>query len=175
MATLGNLLLSVGASLLIAGAAQGAQNIELHQVSAEGIGDSIGTVSVEDTDHGLLLTPDFSGLQPRLHGFHIHENASCEAAEKEGEMTAAAAAGSHLDPQDTGTHAGPYEEGHLGDLPVLMVDKEGNATTPVLAPRLEVSDLEGRALMVHEGGDNYSDQPKLGGGGSRVACGAVSS
>ena len=85
MATLGNLLLGVGASLLIAGAAQGAQDIELHQVSADGIGDSIGKVSVEDTDHGLLLTPDLSGLQPGLHGFHVHENASCKPAEKEGE------------------------------------------------------------------------------------------
>lgn len=28
--------------------------------------------------------------------------------------------------------------------------------------------------MVHEGGDNYSDDPKpLGGGGARVACGVV--
>ena len=28
--------------------------------------------------------------------------------------------------------------------------------------------------MVHAGGDNYSDEPKLGGGGKRVACGTWS-
>jgi Cu-Zn family superoxide dismutase len=28
--------------------------------------------------------------------------------------------------------------------------------------------------MIHEGGDNYSDQPKpLGGGGARIACGVI--
>ena len=54
-----------------------------------------------------------------------------------------------------------------------MNDK-GEATTPVLAPRLDMDDLKGRALMVHEGGDNYSDSPqKLGGGGPRAACGVI--
>ncbi|MGI9335880.1 MAG: superoxide dismutase family protein, partial [Gammaproteobacteria bacterium] len=29
-------------------------------------------------------------------------------------------------------------------------------------------------LMIHAGGDNFSDQPKaLGGGGARAACGVV--
>jgi Cu-Zn family superoxide dismutase len=43
-----------------------------------------------------------------------------------------------------------------------------------LAPRLKLSDLKGRALMVHMGGDNYSDKPQaLGGGGARVACGVT--
>jgi Cu-Zn family superoxide dismutase len=44
----------------------------------------------------------------------------------------------------------------------------------VLAPRIKVSDLKGRSLMIHAGGDNYSDSPqKLGGGGARVACGVI--
>ena len=34
--------------------------------------------------------------------------------------------------------------------------------------------LAGKALMIHAGGDNYSDEPKpLGGGGARVACGVI--
>ena len=44
----------------------------------------------------------------------------------------------------------------------------------VVAPRVRLSDLPGRALIVHAGGDNYSDEPAaLGGGGARVACGVV--
>ncbi len=32
----------------------------------------------------------------------------------------------------------------------------------------------GRSIMIHAGGDNYSDTPaRLGGGGARVACGVV--
>lgn len=55
-----------------------------------------------------------------------------------------------------------------------MVGDDGAATIPVLAPRLQVADIKGRALMVHAGGDNYSDVPKkLGGGGARIACGVI--
>jgi superoxide dismutase, Cu-Zn family len=29
-------------------------------------------------------------------------------------------------------------------------------------------------VVIHEGGDNFSDQPKpLGGGGGRIACGVI--
>jgi len=89
-------------------------------------------------------------------------------------MTAGMAAGGHLDPAKTGKHLGPYGDGHLGDLPPLVVDADGTAMLPVLAPRLKVKDLKGRSIMIHAGGDNYSDQPKpLGGGGARVACGVI--
>ncbi len=65
-------------------------------------------------------------------------------------------------------------KGHLGDLPVLTVGADGTASTAVTAPRLKMSDVKGRSLMIHAGGDNYSDQPApLGGGGARVACGVV--
>ncbi|TXH61396.1 MAG: superoxide dismutase [Cu-Zn] SodC2, partial [Thiothrix sp.] len=60
------------------------------------------------------------------------------------------------------------------DLPALYVDSEGKATNPVLAPRLKLADLSGRALMIHAGGDNHSDHPApLGGGGARMACGVI--
>ncbi|SHF68733.1 superoxide dismutase, Cu-Zn family [Modicisalibacter ilicicola DSM 19980] len=168
----GKLIGGMGA-LLLAGLAQAQPIIEMHEVSAEGVGDSIGTIKVEDSEYGLLLTPELSGLEPGMHGFHVHQNPSCDPADKEGESVAAAAAGGHFDPENTGTHAGPYGDGHLGDLPVLMAGKEGNVITPVLAPRLRVSELKGHALVIHEGGDTYSDQPELGGGGPRVACGVV--
>lgn len=83
------------------------------------------------------------------------------------------AAGGHFDPQNTNTHQGPYSNGHLVDLPVLYVDADGQAHTPILAPRLKTSDLNGLAVMVHENGDNYSDTPALGGGGERIACGRI--
>ncbi len=43
-----------------------------------------------------------------------------------------------------------------------------------MAPRVNTSNLKGRALIIHEHGDNYSDDPApLGGGGARFACGVV--
>ena len=148
--------------------------VTIHLVSADGIGKDIGTINVSDTKFGLLLNPNLSDLPPGLHGFHVHEHASCTPAEKEGKMTAAHSAGSHLDPAKTSKHMGPYANGHLGDLPPLFADANGKSTLPVLAPRLKTTDLAGHALMIHAGGDNYRDEPEpLGGGGSRIACGEI--
>ena len=81
------------------------------------------------------------------------------------------AAGGHYDPANTGKHLGPQGEGHKGDMPVLTVEANGKATKAVTAPHLTVADVKGHSIMIHAGGDNYSDQPApLGGGGARLAC-----
>ena len=75
----------------------------------------------------------------------------------------------------TGHHRGPYKKGgHKGDLPVLIINKDGRADKPVIAPHLKLKDLLGHSLVIHQRGDNYTDQPENGGGGARIACGAVS-
>ena len=168
---------AVALSALIAcGAAQAAsEQVAIHQVTAEGIGKSLGTVTIDETPYGLQFTPDLQGLQPGIHGFHVHAKGSCEPGESDGKRVAAGAAGGHLDPASSGKHLGPYAEGHLGDLPAVYVDDKGNATYPVLAPRLKsLKEIKGKALMVHVGGDNHADHPKpLGGGGARYACGVI--
>ena len=89
-------------------------------------------------------------------------------------MGSGLAAGGHFDPAKAGRHEGPKGQGHLGDLPILVVDKSGIAKKSVTVPRLSVADLWGRAIVIHAGGDNYADQPKaLGGGGARVACATI--
>lgn len=167
---------AAAASLLLAATVHAAetQEVEVNWVSAEGIEESIGTITLEDSDYGLLLTPELSDMPPGIYGFHVHEHASCEPGEDDaGEMAAAQAAGDHYDPEGTESHEGPYGDGHLGDLPVLTVTEEGTATTPVLAPRLSLEEMNERSLMIHEGGDTYSNEPELGGGGGRMACGVV--
>lgn len=148
--------------------------ITMNMVDEKGVGAAIGTISVSDSKYGLVLTPALRGLSPGLHGFHAHQNPSCEPGEKEGKLVPALAAGGHLDPANTNKHGEPWGDGHMGDLPPLHVDASGNASQPVLAPRLKVADLTGRSLMIHAGGDNHADHPSpLGGGGARIACGVV--
>ncbi len=144
-------------------------------VTSSGTGATLGTVTFEDTKWGLMVKPDLSGLAPGAHGLHIHAKPACGPGQNEGKMAAGFAAGGHLDPANTKKHLGPYDaSGHLGDLPPLIVGADGKATTPVLAPRLTVKDVTGHSIMIHEGGDNFSDQPKpLGGGGARIACGVI--
>lgn len=142
--------------------------IPLYLVDANGQKKEVGNITAENAFCGVLITPNLHDLPPGPHGFHIHENASCD--------NKAMAAGGHLDPQQSGAHHGPYaQQGHLGDLPVLIVDQNGTATTPVFAPRLKLAMMKGHAIMIHAHGDNYSDSPeKLGGGGERIACGVIS-
>lgn len=148
--------------------------VPIQAVDANGIGTSLGTVVAEDTRRGVVFTPDLSGLTPGIHGFHVHTNPSCAPKEQDGKSVPALAAGGHYDPSGSGKHEGPWGDGHLGDLPALFVTADGRSTHPVLAPRLRVSDLAGRSLMLHAGGDNHADHPeKLGGGGARIACGVV--
>jgi Cu-Zn family superoxide dismutase len=156
------------------GAAQADMSAAMTMVDATGAGASVGTISATETAYGVLFTPALTGLPAGVHGFHVHENASCAPKEKDGKPVAALAAGGHLDPEKTGKHEGPYGKGHLGDLPAIVVAADGSAASPVLAPRIKLTDLAGRSLMLHAGGDNHSDHPAtLGGGGARIACGVL--
>jgi Cu-Zn family superoxide dismutase len=140
--------------------------VPIYAVAASGQGQSVGSVTLSDTQYGMLITPNLHGLTPGIHGFHVHQKPDCS--------NNGMAAGGHFDPENTDKHLGPYNpNGHLGDLPALTVDKDGNVTLPVLAPRLKVDTVIGHSLMVHEGGDNYSDNPPVGGGGTRMYCGVV--
>lgn len=129
--------------------------------------EKLGTIAFEDeVGGGVRFTPDLAGVLPTGdHGFHAHVNPDCGMGGQ--------AAGGHYDPGNTGRHAGPAGGGHLGDLPRLT-SNAGRVSTAVVAPRLTTADLAGRALVIHEGGDNYSDSPApLGGGGARLGCGVV--
>ena len=155
-------------------AADNEVRVPVNLVSESGVGQNIGTIGVEQIKEGLRFTPHLKGLDPGQHGFHVHEKGSCSAAEKGGKLSAAESAGGHYDPAHTGSHQGPERSGHKGDLPSLQVSSSGEATTPVVAPHLTLADVTGRSLIIHKGGDNYSDTPApLGGGGSRIACGVV--
>ncbi len=122
---------------------------------------------VKELQNGLLFVPNLSDLSPGEHGFHVHQKGSC--------LNSGKAAGGHYDPEKTNKHLGPYNDaGHKGDLPVMQVDSQGRAIEGIIDRRLTLADIQGRTLMIHAGGDNYSDTPKkLGGGGARIACGIV--
>ncbi|HFQ8228366.1 TPA: superoxide dismutase [Cu-Zn] SodC [Citrobacter freundii] len=169
------LSLAVLTLLACTGAQAASETVEMNLVTSQGVGQSIGEVTITQTEKGLEFTPDLKALPPGEHGFHIHANGICQPAIKDGKASPAESAGGHFDPHKTGKHAGPDGEGHLGDLPVLVVNNEGKAIIPVTATRLKsLNDVKDKALMIHVGGDNMSDQPKpLGGGGARYACGVI--
>jgi Cu-Zn family superoxide dismutase len=149
-------------------------SVTVHTVSPQGVGSSIGTISFEDTAKGLKVSPQLSGISAGDHGFHIHENPDCSPKEKDGAMVAALAAGPHYDPHKTGKHMGPHGGGHKGDLPKLVASADGRVAGSFVVDGVSLADIRGRSVMIHAGGDNYSDEPApLGGGGARIGCGVI--
>ncbi len=166
----------LAAAMVTASAAHAAsETVVMNAIDASGVGKTIGKLRLSDTKAGLRIRPQLAGLPPGDHGFHVHVNPNCGPGNgADGQPAAGIAAGGHYDPTNSGKHLGPEGEGHKGDMPVLTVDAKGKATKAVIAPHLKLADIKGRAIMIHAGGDNYSDQPApLGGGGARIACGLI--
>lgn len=144
----------------------------MHSVSAEGVGKEIGHVEIAPKGEGIALTVNVTGIGAGQKGFHLHENGSCDAGEKDGKMVAALKAGGHFDPEGAKAHKGPEGDGHKGDLPALTATDAG-VNAVVTVRHLTMDDFKGRSLVIHEDGDNYTDTPANGGGGARAACGVI--
>ncbi|ENN92381.1 superoxide dismutase family protein [Bartonella bovis] len=142
--------------------------VTIYRLEENDVKKSIGKVTIQENEYGLIFIPDLSSLPEGFHGFHVHMYPSCDT--KDGVI--GGAAGGHYDPQNTNKHLGPYNiNGHLGDLPMLYVDAQGRATMSVLAPRIKkLIEIRNRSLMIHVGEDTFSP---LGGGGARFACGVI--
>lgn len=110
------------------------------------------------------------------HGVHIHSVGVCQ-----GDFTSS---GGHLN------LTGAAHPDHEGDLPTMLVRKDGSAVLETLTDRFTASSLldqDGSAFVVHSGPDNYANIPdryraggaddetkKAGDAGKRVACGVFS-
>lgn len=165
-----------GGALLCAGTAQAADTAKapVALITDGGVANEIGVITFTDNQNGLDIAVDLVGLPAGEHGLHIHEKGDCGPAEKDGNMAAGMAAGGHYDPANTGSHKGPdNDKGHKGDLPKITANADGSVKMNLHAPNLKVADIKGRSVMVHAGGDNYTDQPPMGGGGARIACGVI--
>lgn len=168
-----------GGVFLLSGVTAQAETVKtpVHRIDAAGMHDELGTIIFADSPDGLVIDVNLAGLPAGPHGMHIHEKGDCgpAPATKGGQPMAGYAAGGHYDPDNTGSHKGPQSVGgHKGDLPLLVVPTGGKVVTKLKAPQLKVSDIKGRAVVIHSGGDNYADAPKpLGGGGDRIACGVI--
>lgn len=57
-------------TLLACASAQAAsEKVEMNLVTAQGVGQSIGTVVIDETEGGLKFTPHLKALPPGEHGF----------------------------------------------------------------------------------------------------------
>lgn len=152
--------------------------VAMHPLASGGVGPRIGFITLRDTSDGLLIEPQMPdlrpfGVGPGDHGLHIHERGALEPGRGKSGAVAGLSAGEHFDPLRALSHQGPYGAGHLGDLPRLSVDADGVPRLPVVAPRVQLDQVLGRSLILHEGPDNYTDNPPNGGGARRALGGII--
>ncbi len=143
-------------------------------------GRRIGTVTLLPAGEKVRVRAALASLPSGFHGFHVHAVGRCEPP--------FTSAGGHLNP------AGTAHGAHAGDMPVLLVNRDGTARGEFVTDRFRVADLldaDGSALIVHAAADNYANVPSryhshtedtfgpdsatlaTGDSGTRIACGVV--
>lgn len=176
--TAGCFAIALGASTVLAQTPSSQEresvSVALNAVTTAGIGEPIARAELVQGPKGLQIVIVGPGLPVGAHGFHVHETGDCGPKEKDGKMEAAGAAGGHYDPEQTGKHAGPGKGGHKGDLPLLNIAPDGDQQRSAFVVQdLTLEEIRGRSLIIHADGDTYSDEPPMGGGGARIACGVI--
>jgi len=116
-------------------------------------------------------------LKPGKHAVHIHEKASCDCDDFK-------CAGGHFDPGPFGNTDPDANHGyHAGDLPQIVVDKDGKGYLEAITTRVTLSHgpvsilqpEEGTSLMIHANPDPHTPGESGSGhsGGPRLSCGTI--
>jgi Cu-Zn family superoxide dismutase len=127
-----------------------------------------GLIWFTQEGHMVHVKGEITGLQPGKHGFHVHEFG--DISSKDGMST-----GGHYDPDHGKTHGRPDDQKrHVGDLGNITADDTGKATIDITDSVVSLHgphSIVGRALVVHEKEDDYS-QP-VGNAGKRYGVGVI--
>ena len=129
-----------------------------------------GGVHLTEKGEGLEIIVQVVNVSPGKHGFHIHENGSCEEMGK--------AAGGHYNPDQVQhgliTRDG-FTNAHCGDFGNIDVGPDGTGTVTLFVPGLTLTgekyNVAGKAVILHEKEDDFG-QP-TGNAGGRIGCGII--
>jgi superoxide dismutase, Cu-Zn family len=131
-----------------------------------------GNAIFEQEGSIVTMIATLSGLSEGTHALHLHQKADCSSDDGK-------SSGGHWNPtaQPHGEW-GAAEGFHLGDIGNFEADASGNGTVSFETNKWclgcgdESKDILGKAIIVHEGTDDYTSQPS-GAAGTRVSCGGV--
>lgn len=129
-----------------------------------------GTVTFVQTGNKVIVTAEIKGLKPNSeHGFHVHEKGDCSSGD-------GMSAGGHFNPLGQPHSGHGAMERHVGDMPNLKADANGNASYKTELDIMRVSpgatSIVGKGLIVHRDPDDYRTQP-TGNAGPRLACAVI--
>ena len=144
------------------------------EISLNSASDSKASGDITFTERigQVVMVAKFKGLKPGTHAIHLHENANCSS--KDGES-----AGGHWNPLKKihGKWGDPYGY-HKGDIGNFEVNEDGTATVNFETNEWcigcddENKNIIGRALIIHQGGDDFISQPS-GDAGKRIGCAEI--
>lgn len=131
-----------------------------------------GTVTFTEENGEVTMQANISGLAEGKHAIHIHEAGDCSADD-------GTSAGGHWNPTDE-PHGkwGAAEGYHKGDIGNIEVGSDGNGSISRTTDEWCIGcddpnkNIAGKAIIVHEGVDDFSSQPS-GAAGKRVGCGVI--
>ena len=132
-------------------------------------GKVIGSAKAMEHGGQLMIVVVATGLQPGVHGVHLHTTGVCEAPKFE-------SAGPHWNPAMKQHGRDNPMGAHEGDLPNLEVAANGSAKLSFMVPAGKLTgdngllDADGSAIVIHAKADDYKTDPS-GNSGDRIACG----
>lgn len=131
-----------------------------------------GIVNFKQDGLAVNMTATMTGLTEGTHAIHIHQTADCSSAD--GKST-----GGHWNP--TAQPHGKWGDAdgyHKGDIGNFEVGADGNGTVKMITNEWcigcgdENKDILGKAIIVHQGTDDFTSQPS-GAAGARVSCAGI--
>lgn len=133
-------------------------------------GEAVGTATLTETPHGLLIEVHLRRMRPGPHAFHIHESGACAPD--------FGAAGGHFNPYRRSHGMGNVGGKHEGDLPNFWAAADGTAGFELLVEDLTLRhgsaalfDRDGSAFIIHAGADDHLKGPVDG--PQRIACAVI--
>lgn len=156
-------------------------------------------ISFVERDGGIRVSTDLvnngrvkNGFHG-FHGFHVHANnlpdggTGCVADANQPSSTWFVSADGHMSGE------GQSHGSHTGDMPSVLAQDDGTARLQFSTRAFSLKDLEGKAVVLHAGADNFGNVPlgdaadqykansadattktgKTGNAGDRIACGLV--
>ncbi|MFD2561458.1 superoxide dismutase family protein [Aquimarina rubra] len=131
-----------------------------------------GNVTFTEEGGMVTMVAYLSGLSEGEHAIHIHEKADCSS--EDGKST-----GGHWNPtMEPHGKWGAQEGYHKGDIGNFNASGDGKGSITFATNEWcigcgdDKKDIVGKAIIVHQGIDDYTSQPS-GAAGSRVSCGGI--
>ncbi|WAC03202.1 superoxide dismutase family protein [Lacinutrix neustonica] len=131
-----------------------------------------GNIVFTQEGEEVAMVAMLEGLTPGEHAIHLHEKADCSSDDGK-------SSGGHWNPTNQphgkwGSAAG-YHKGDIGN---FIADDKGYAVVNFSTNEWCIGcgdankDILGKAVIVHQGVDDFTSQPS-GDAGSRVSCGGI--